>query len=203
MPSNFDNGAFGTYHLADNPRVYQPVRQNNFRFIIDLGDLLRVGENPDDSRSYITNSQDVIDFSVVSFDPPHFSQEEIPIKRGNSTVYYAGVPSFETKDLVINDFVGADGKSVLLAWQALSYNVFEDTIPSSDIYKKNATVYEFLPDNTLVRYWDLIGCWVKNIREDGWNNENGGKKTVTATIRYDRAIPHLPDEERTVVNNNN
>ena len=188
---------FGTYHLADNPRVYQPVRQNNFRFIVSgLDRLLKVGENPNDASSYITNAQEVIDFSVVSFDPPHFSQDEIAVKRGNSTVYYAGVPTFDTKDLVINDFVGADGKSVLMAWQALSYNVLEDTIPSSDRYKVDATVLEYLPDNTLVRYWDLKGCWVKSIREDGWNNENSGKKTVTATIRYDRAIPHLPDEVR-------
>lgn len=188
---------FGTYHLADNPTVYQPVRQNNFRFIVSGGAfdrLLRVGENPDDDNSYITNAQEIIDFSVVSFDAPHFSQDEIAIKRGNSTVYYAGVPTFNTKSLVINDFVGADGKSVLLAWQSLSYNVFEDTIPSSDKYKLNATVLEYLPDNTLVRYWDLIGCWVKELTEDGWSNENAGKKTVTATIRYDRAIPHLPDE---------
>ena len=104
------------------------------------------------------------------------------------------VPTFSERSLVINDFVGADGKSVLLAWQSLSYNVFEDTIPSSDKYKVDATVLEYLPDNTLVRYWDLKGCWIKGVSEDGWTNEDGGKKTVTATIRYDRAIPHLPDD---------
>lgn len=186
---------YGTYHLADNPTLYQPVRQNNFRFIVSgLDRLLRVGENPDDTDSYITNAQDVIDFSVISFDPPHFTQQPIEVKRGNSTVYYAGVPTFSDKSLVINDFVGADGKSVLLAWQALSYDVYSDTIPSSDKYKVDATVLEYLPDNTLVRYWDLKGCWISGLSEDGWNSENSGKKTVTATIRYDRAMPHLPDD---------
>jgi len=185
---------FGTYHLADNPREFQPVRKNNFRFILTgVDNLLKVGENPEEDSSYIRGAQDVIDFSVVSFDPPHFTQEPLEVSRGNSKIYYAGVPSFDTKDLVINDFVGADGKSVLLAWQALSYNVYDDTIPSSDQYKKDATVLEYLPDNTLVRYWDLKGCWVSGISEDGWSNEDGGKKTVTATIRYDRAYPHLPD----------
>lgn len=185
---------FGTYHLADNPLEFQPVRKNNFRFIVTgLDNLIKVGENPDEEASYIRGSQDIIDFSVVSFKPPHFKQDEIEIKRGNSRVYYAGVPQFETGDLVINDFVGADGKSVLLAWQALSYNVFDDTIPSSDQYKKNATVLEYLPDNTLVRYWELKGCWVSAISEDDWDNDSGDHKKVTATIRYDRAIPHLPD----------
>lgn len=185
---------FGTYHLADNPLEFQPVRKNNFRFIVSgLDGLLKVGEDPADERSYINGAQDIIDFSVVSFDPPHFSQDVVEVKRGNSTVYYAGTPTFDTKDLVINDFVGADGKSVLLAWQALSYDVINDTIPSSNMYKRDATVLEYLPDNTLVRSWELKGCWVSSVSEDGWNNEDGGKKTVTATIRYDRAIPHLPD----------
>lgn len=186
---------FGTRHLADNPKVYQPVRRNNFRFIMSNfnGRLLKLGENPDDENSYITNAQEILDFSVVSFDAPHFKQDEIAIQRGNSTIYYAGVPSFDSGTLVINDFVGADGKSVLLAWQALSYNIIDDTIPSSDVYKQDATVLEYLPDNTLVRYWELKGCWITGISEDGWSNEDGGKKTVSATIRYDRAIEHLPD----------
>lgn len=185
---------FGTYHLADNPTQYQPVRTNNFRFIVfGLDNLLKVGEIEGLPDSYILNAQEVIEFSVVSFDVPHFQQGEIPIKRGNSTVYYANVPTFDPGNLVINDFITADGKSALLAWQALSYDVIQDTIPSSDKYKVDAQVLEYLPDNTLVRYWDLKGCWVSRIQETGWNNEQAEKKVVTATIRYDRAIPHLPD----------
>lgn len=185
---------YGTYHLADNPLEFQPVRKNNFRFILsDLDGIVKVGEDPNDENSRIRGSQDIIDFSVVSFEAPNFTQEPIEVKRGNSTVYYAGVPTFDTKTLVINDFVGADGKSVLLAWQALSYDVINDTIPSSNIYKKNATVLEYLPDNTLIRSWELKGCWVTGISGDDWDNNDGSKKTISATIRYDRAIPHLND----------
>ena len=185
---------FGVYHLADNPAQYQPVRTNNFRFIVQgLDRLLRVGGNENDANDYITNGTEIIDFSVVSFDVPHFSQDEIAISRGNSKVYFAGVPSFREGSLVINDFAGADGKSVLEAWQALSYDVVNDTIASSDKYKIDAMVFEYLPDNTLLRYWELKGCWVKGIQETGWSNESAGKKTLTATIRYDRAIPHKPE----------
>ena len=36
----------GTYHLANNPQAYQPVRTNNFRFLVQgLDNLLRVGGN--------------------------------------------------------------------------------------------------------------------------------------------------------------
>lgn len=185
---------FGTYHLADNPAQYQPVRTNNFRFIAQgLDRLLRVGGNENDSNDYITNGTEIIDFSVVSFDVPHFNQQVIEISRGNSKVKYAGVPSFGNGNLVINDFAGADGKSVLEAWQALSYDVVNDTIASSDKYKIDAMVFEYLPDNTLLRYWELKGCWVSQLSETGWSNDSPGKKTVQAQITYDRAIPHQPD----------
>ena len=187
---------FGAYHIADNPKLYEPVRRNNYRFLakFDNIDLLKVGENPNLDSSYIRNGQEILDFSVVSFDVPHFSQNAIEVRRGNSIVHYAGLPQWKTGSLVINDLVGADGKSVLMAWQALSYDVINDTIPNASEYKVDATVMEYTADNKLVRYWDLIGCWISELNEDGWDSNNGEKKQVTATITYDRAIPHLPDE---------
>ena len=184
------------WHLAkgDNQTLYQPVRKNNFQFLVDatgvLANLLRVGDVEGQTSSYITNAQEVLEFSVVKFDVPHFTQESIEVKRGNSKVYFAGVPSFKEGNLVINDFIGADGKSVLMSWQALSYNIDEDTIPSTDKYKANATVNEYLPDGTLIRSWDLTGCWVSGVSEDGWDNTDGGMKQVTATIKFDSAREH-------------
>lgn len=185
---------FGVWHIVDNAKNFQPVRTNNYRFIVQgLEELVRVGGDSSNEDDVIKNAQEVLDFSVIKFDAPHFTQEEIEIKRGNSKAYYAGLPSFEAGTLEINDFAGADGKSILEAWQNLSYNIIDDTIPSSDKYKVNATVLEYLPDNTLLRYWELQGCWVKGISETGYDSESGNKKTVSATIRYDRAIPHRPE----------
>ncbi len=185
----------GTYHLANNPQAYQPVRTNNFRFLVQgLDNLLRVGGNEDNKNDYITNAQEVIEYSVVSFDVPHFKQSPLEIRRGNSKVYFAGVPEFSAGNLKINDFAGANGKSTLEAWQNLSYDVYNDTIASSDKYKIDAIVLEYLPDDTLVRYWELQGCWIAGLEEDGWNNDASEVKKITANIRYDRAIPHWPDE---------
>lgn len=185
----------GTYHLANNPQAYQPVRTNNFRFLVQgLDNLLRVGGNEDNKNDYITNAQEVIEYSVISFDAPHFKQTPLEVRRGNSKVYYAGVPEFSAGQLKINDFAGANGKSVLEAWQNLSYDVYNDTVATSDKYKMDAIVLEYLPDDTLVRYWELKGCWVSGLSEDSWDNNNSSIKAVTATIQYDRAIPHWPDE---------
>ena len=95
--------------------------------------------------------------------------------------------------MVINDYAGVNSKSILQAWQALSYDVVNDTIPSAEVYKRNAVVMEYLPDNTLVRYWELEGCWVSGLSETGFNNEDANKKIVTAQITYERAISHLAD----------
>ena len=186
---------YGVYHLADNPAQYQPVRTNNYRCICQgLEELVRVGGDENNRNDYLENAQEVIDFSVVSFDAPNFSQEEIPIRRGNSTVYFAGTPRFNTSNLVINDFVGADGKSILQAWQALSYDVVNDIINPSTKYKKDMLILEYTPDNVLIKVWELKGCWVTSLTETGYSSESPAKKTVTATIRYDRAIPRKPDE---------
>ena len=121
-------------------------------------------------------------------------QDEIQIRRGNSTVYFAGTPRFNTSNLVINDFVGADGKSILQAWQALSYDVVNDVINPSTKYKKDMLILEYTPDNVLLKVWELKGCWITSLTETGYSSESPAKKTVTATIRYDRAIPRKPDE---------
>lgn len=185
---------FGAYHISDNPITYNPIRGNNFRLLVQgLDNLLVPGGDENDERDIIRNGQEVLDFSVVSFLAPGFSQSPLEINRGNSVSKYAGKPKWNNGDLVITDYAGVNSKSVLQGWQALSYDVINDTIPTSNYYKKDAVLLEYLPDNTLVRYWELKGCWVSNLREDGYNNDNPQIKKVTATIEFDRALPHLAE----------
>ena len=115
MPNNF-----GAYHLASAANdLYEPMRTNAFRFLVtDLDGLVRA-----DSDDVIQNAQELLEFSVVSATVPTFTQEVITIRRGNSVMKAAGIPSFNEGELVIKDYMGADGKSILLAWQNLSYNV--------------------------------------------------------------------------------
>lgn len=117
---------FGAYHLANNPKMFEPARTNTFRFVVtDLDNILRVGFDSEssDPNARIANAQEVLEFSVTRAAIPQFTQEEIVIRRGNSVVKAAGLPNFNDGSLVINDYIGADGKSVLMAWQNLAYNV--------------------------------------------------------------------------------
>lgn len=189
------DNTYGTYHLADNPALYDPMRNNSFEFVVTgLDKLLRVGADGSEENAYITNAQEVLRLSVDSASIPMFTQEVIPVKRGNSTIKFAGTPSFASGSLVVNDWIGADSKSALMAWQNLSYNVKTDRVGNAADYKKDCWLIEFTPDFTKqVRQWQLKGCFISGLSEDAYSMSNDGKKTISATIEYDRAIMSLPD----------
>lgn len=106
----------GSYHLADNPELYEVQRENNFEFIVTgIDNILRVGAEETDDNAYITNASQTLRYSVVQASIPMFSQEPITISRGNSVMKAAGKPSFTDGSLVVNDFIGADTKSSLMA----------------------------------------------------------------------------------------
>ena len=173
----------GTYHMADHPELYEPQRSNNFEFIVtDLSNLTRATDN-----TKIGSAQEILRMSVISTKIPHYSQSPISVRRGNSVLKYAGVPEFQEGSLVVNDFIGADTKSILMAWQNLSYNVKTEKVGLASEYKKDCYLIEYSPDMQKVRQWRLHGCWVSSITEDDYNAENNAKKSVSATIQYDRA----------------
>lgn len=181
----------GSYHLADNPTLYQPSRSNNFEFVVtDIDNIRRAYED-----TPIPNAQEVLRFSVVRAPVPHFTQEAVEIRRGNSVVKFAGAPSFNSGQLVVNDFIGADTKSVLMAWQNLSYNVKTEKVGKAQDYKKNCYLVEYTPDYEMIRQWILYGCWVSEISEEEYNQESGDKRQITATIQYDKGMMILPEEE--------
>lgn len=185
----------GAYHLSDNPALYEVQRSNNFEFVVTgIDNILRVDADEGDDNAYITNAAQTLRFSVVQASIPMFSQEPISIRRGNSVMKAAGVPTFPDGSLVVNDFIGADTKSALMAWQNLSYNVKTERVGRMSDYKKTCYLCEYTPDYQLVRTWKMLGCWVSGLQEDDFNMEDGNKKTITATIQYDKAFMELPTE---------
>lgn len=188
----------GTYHLADNPSLYEVQRNNNFEFIVtDLDGIQRAGSTGAESNAFIANAQEMLRLSVTKASIPHFSQEPVIIKRGNSTMKYAGVPTFEEGQIEFNDYVGADTKSILMAWQNLSYNVDTEKVGSMSNpktqYKKKCYLVEYTPDYRKVRTWVLYGCWISKLSEGEYSAEDGGKHSITATIQYDYAKIDLSD----------
>ena len=107
----------------------------------------------------------------------------------------AGKPNFADGSIEVHDYIGADTKSVLMAWQNLSYNVLTERVGRMSDYKKTCYLIEYTPDYRIVRTWKIYGAWVSGLSEGEFNMDDGNKKTITATITFDKAVMELPDEE--------
>ena len=180
----------GTYHLADNPQLFEIQRGNNFEFIVtDIDGIMRAGAVGTESNAKIKNAQEMLRLSIQKAFVPHFTQEVVQVKRGNTTLKYAGVPTFEAGTISFHDFIGADVKSILMAWQNMSCNIQTEKVGSLDVtpYKKQCYLIEYTPDYRKVRTWKLYGCWISGITEGEYSSEAPDKKLIDATIQYDRA----------------
>ncbi len=171
-----------TYHLADNPNLYEIQRKNNFEWIVtDIDGIALPG------GASIPNAQEVLRVSVSSAAVPHFAQEAIALKRGNNTIKYAGVPEFSDTSFTFRDFIGASAKDVLMAWQSKSYNTKTQKVGLVEDYKKDAFLCEYTPDYQLVRKWKMHGCWIGELTEGEYSADDNDKQEITAKVHYDWA----------------
>lgn len=180
----------GTYHLADNPQMFEIQRNNTFEFVVtDIDGIRRAGSLPTDNGAAFGNAQEVLRLSVTKAFVPHFEQEVVSIKRGNNTLKYAGVPTFQGGECEFHDFIGAETKDILMAWQSLSYDVETETVGSlrNTNYKKKCYLIEYGPDFEKVRTWILYGVWISKLQDTPYSSEDGNKHLVTASFQYDYA----------------
>lgn len=175
--------------LADNPELYEIQRQNNFEFIVSgLNGILKVGMNGDETSARIQNAEELLRLSVDETSVPHYEQSVLEIKRGNTTMKAAGSISFPAGSIVVNDYIGAMTKDILVAWQNLSGNVETGKVGLMKDYKKEAWLVEYTPDYQQVRKWRMVGTWISALTEGNYSQSGDGKKNITATIQYDRAV---------------
>ena len=189
-------------HISNNLANYEAARSGFFTLIVDdslngVVSAAYTGSDPAEAAATekITTAQETLKLNVVQAPVPHFSLTKHSYKRGNDTVNFAGVPEFSDGEIIVDDVVGADTKSVLMAWQNLAYNVHTRKGGRMWQYKKNCTLIEYTQDFQQIRSWKLYGCWVQNINEDAFNKEQDGPRKIRATIVYDRAEMILDKEE--------
>lgn len=191
----------GAYHISNNTVEYNPQRKNNFTLIVNgLNNLPRVG-SVDSSlgdlgvNDYIEDGQSQLILALRTCDTPQVTQNPIPINRGNSTIKFAGKPSFNDINIEAYDFIGSNVKDTLLAWQNLSYNTKYDYVGNAWSYKKDCQLLQLDPVGNLIRYWEIKGAWLQSVTPGNFSVDDGDTaQTVSATISYDWAELHLPDE---------
>ena len=200
--ANYDK-SLSAEHISANLRDYEAARSGFFTFIVDdIDNIIRADYTGDRSNeesieasSRIPNAQEVLKLNVTSASVPHFSLEVLRYTRGNDTIKFAGVPTFDEGSITVDDVVGLDTKSILMAWKALAYDVKTRRGGRMIDYKKNCTLIEYTQDFEQIRSWKLFGCWISAIGDEAFDKESDGKRKLTATIQYDRAEMVLPKEQ--------
>jgi hypothetical protein len=184
-------------HISTNLANYEAARTGFFSLIVDdsIDNIISAAYSgdPKDATSgdKIARAQETLKLNVVKAPVPHFTITPLEYKRGNDTVKFAGVPEFQSGSITVDDVVGMDTKSILMAWQALAYNVYTRKGGRMKDYKKNCTLIEYTQDFEQIRSWTLYGCWISGISESEFDKENDGKRQITADIQYDRAEMNL------------
>lgn len=189
-----EESRIGAYHLANNKELYEPQRKNNFELQVTGLDNLANIYNTEFDNKVITNASEVIRVSLAKGFVPSFAQQPIKIGYGNNDIKFAGKPEWNDGDITLNDYIGAQTKEVLLAWQRLSYNPRTQKVGRAKDYKKTAYVVETAPDGEIVRTWRVEGCWIKDLKFDEYSMDDSGKQQMTASISYDYAYPEVDED---------
>jgi hypothetical protein len=190
------SNSLSAQHISANLASYEAARTGFFSLIVDNIDNIvsaAYSGDPKDAAASdkIARAQETLKLNVIKAPVPHFNLEVLKYKRGNDTVTFAGVPEYQSGSIVVDDVVGVDTKSILMAWQALAYNVYTRKGGRMKDYKKNCTLIEYTQDFEQVRSWTLYGCWISDISEGEFDKENDGKRQITAKLEYDRAEMNL------------
>ena len=96
---------------------------------------------------------------------------------------------------VVDDVVGLDTKSVLMAWLYKAYNPHTRKGGRMADYKHQATLIEYTQDYEPIRSWQVEGMFLTKLDEQEFDRENDGKRQISATFVFDRAIVDLPSSE--------
>lgn len=187
------NSDLSAVHISTNLNDYEAARSGFFTLLVDdIDNIVKASYAGEDAKAAgttdkIARAQEILKLNVVKAPVPHFSLKKLTYTRGNDQVHFAGVPEFSDGEITVDDVIGMDTKSILMAWQALAYNVHTRKGGRMKDYKKNCTLIEYTQDFEQVRSWTLYGCWIQNITEDGFDKENDNKRQIRASIVYDRA----------------
>lgn len=190
------SNSLSAQHISANLASYEAARTGFFSLIVDdIDNIVSAAFSGERDAATdgdkIARAQENLKLNVVKAPVPHFTLGVNEYKRGNDTVKFAGVPEFQTGSITVDDVVGLDTKSILMAWQALAYNVYTRKGGRMKDYKKNCTLIEYTQDFEQIRSWTLYGCWISGISEGEFDKENDGKRQITADIQYDRAEMNL------------
>ena len=182
--STTDKYSNGVLHkLSANAEQFEPKRTNNFELYIPSLDSVKYNKGGKGTATNI-NSKDII-LAVKDVTGLQASIEALPIKYGNATANYAGVPSFGTSQITFNDFLGIDVARALEAWWNKVFDLTTHKIGRKKDYAFTAYLIEYTPDGVVTRTWELHNCWINSFELGNYDNEDNSIRRVTCSFVYD------------------
>lgn len=195
--SNY-NKALAAHHIADDQyRNNEAARTGFFTLRVNgLDGILKstytyTGNTTPEATNENAwmKAEDNLELHVTKFFEPDFDITPLNYTRGNEVVKFAGKPEWQGGDLTVDDVIGMHTYEILQSWQYKAYNPFTQKGGRMTDYKKTATLIHYTQDYEIVRVWTLYGVWISKLSTEGFDKENDGKRTITATIQYDWALP--------------
>lgn len=146
-------------HIATNLESYEAARSGFFVLKVSgLDNLLKSsykgGIDDSDASDYMMNqdkAEECLTLSVTSCPIPHYEVGTESFTRGNDTINFATTPKYSSGEIKVDDFVGLDVKSVLMAWLRLAYDPHTLKGGRMKNYKKTATLIEYTQDYEPIR----------------------------------------------------
>lgn len=162
---------FSADHIAAASGGYEPQRLNHFS--IRFSNLA---------------GADIIEKSLMSFQPPTRTISEVVIPYANENRKVAGSVTVEDAQLVIVDYCDQDSWSVFHDWLNLVHNVRTGAIGLASEYKKDGVVTYYSPDKKR-RSWTCEGCWPKGLSPDQFSMDSAERNNLTVPLSVDKVLP--------------
>ena len=188
--------ALNTAHISGSSLInYEAARSGFFVFMPSspeddvlkaIADKVKVYNS--ESTLTAAKAQEYLKLNITKAKAPHFSVEVLEYKRGNEKVKFAGVPTFEEGSITVDDIIGIDTKSIIQAWLELTYNLDNRTGGRMYEYKMDCDLIEYTQDYRPIRNWTLYGCFISGYSEDDFDKTSDGKRAMSITMQYDRAV---------------
>lgn len=176
----------GSYHMTKDPSRFEPQRTNNFEVVINFKkDLTSYSNGKPINIISKNDASKSIRLAVANFSAPQANLNVLKVPYQNNIVKYAGKPDFPESSITFHDFIGLDVEEILSAWFELAYNLEKETIGSAEDYKQSAILYEYSPDGSTVRSWNLKGVWLSSYNLGEFAQDGGDVRKVTGALQYD------------------
>ena len=136
------SNSLSAQHISANLANYEAARSGFFSLIVDdINNIVKASYTGEKDAATANdkigaNAQEVLKLNVVKAPVPHFELAKQTYRRGNEEIHFAGVPTFNSGSLVVDDVVGLDSYKERrdVFYKILTDIGFECTLPKGAFY---------------------------------------------------------------------